>query len=113
MATGAPKLHPPSQISQMRPVGKANILKDHIPLQVINAVATLLQTVSIVHLIMQFSKPFANHKIGHSQLEIHPLPFEVVEKTWASVTFEAGDFIMGGRLPGIYIFFHVVTQPTK
>jgi len=43
---------------------------------------------------MEFLDAFANHEISQCKLEIDPLPFEMIQKTRASVTIEAGHFIV-------------------
>jgi hypothetical protein len=37
----------------------------------------------------------------------------VIEKAWASVAIEAGDLVMGGCLPRINIFLHIVAETTE
>jgi hypothetical protein len=78
MASGAPKVHPPSQFTQMSPMGKTHILKYHIPFQIISDVTSLLQTVMIINFVMKFQDPFSNHKIRDGQLEIAPFSFEMI-----------------------------------
>ena len=94
MAGGASKFHPPSQLTQMPSMGKANILKYHIPFQVISFVTSILQTMTIINFVMEFPNPLSNHKIRNSQLEIAPFPFQMIQNTWTAVTIEAGHFVM-------------------
>jgi len=70
---------------------------------------SLLQTVTIVNLIMEFLRPFSNQDVGQRQLKINPFPLEMIHHTRPAVTIEAGDLIMGGDLPGFNILLHVVT----
>jgi len=94
VAGGAPKSHPPSQLAEMLSMGKIDIFKYHIPFQIIYSVTSFLKTVSIVSLIMEFFKPLSYHEVGQGKLKIYPFPLEVIEKARASVTIEAGYFIM-------------------
>src|SRR3972149_7791471 len=78
MASGASKVHPPSQFTQMSSMGKTYILKYHIPFQIISYVTSFLQTIIIINFVMKFQDPFSNHKIRNSQLEIAPFSFEMI-----------------------------------
>ena len=94
-------------------MGKADIFKDHLSLQVLGSVATPLQAIPIVNLVMRFVDTFSDHKIGDSELKIDPLPFDVVQEAWISVATETGNLVMGGCFPGLYILLHVVAETTK
>jgi hypothetical protein len=37
----------------------------------------------------------------------------MVQKTWPAVTTEASHFVVGGSLPGLNIFLHIVAEATK
>jgi hypothetical protein len=62
---------------------------------------------------MDFLEPFSNEDISERKLEIFPLPFKMIQKTWFAVTIQAGYFIMGGDFPGVDIFLHIMTEATK
>jgi hypothetical protein len=64
VAGGAPKSHPSSQLAEMLSMGKGNILKYHISLQVFPFMTTFLQTIPIINFIMEFLDAFTNHDIG-------------------------------------------------
>jgi len=78
MAGRASKDHPSSQLTQMFPVWKIDILKDHLSPQVVSLVTPFFQAISIIHFVMEFSDSFSNQKIGKSELEIYPFPFDMV-----------------------------------
>ena len=113
MTACASKCHPPSQLTQMPSMGKANILKYHIPFQVISFMTSILQTITIINLIMEFFDASPDNDISQCELEIFPFPFQMIQKTWAAVTTEAGYFVMGGCFPRIDILLHIVTEATK
>lgn len=113
MAGCASKVHTPSQLAQMSPMGKANILKYHIPFQIIFFVTPALQTVAIINFVMEFPDPLSNHKIRDSQLEIAPFSFKMIQEAWTAVTTKAGYVIMRGYFPRFNIFLHIVTETTK
>jgi hypothetical protein len=86
MTRGAPKVHPSSQLAQMPSMGKAYILKYHIPFQIVSFVTSILQTITIINFIMEFLDASPHHEISQPELEIHPLPFEMIQETWIAVT---------------------------
>jgi hypothetical protein len=64
VAGGAPKSHPSSQLAEMLSMGKDNILKYHISVQVFPFMTTFLKTIPIINFIMEFLDAFTNHNIG-------------------------------------------------
>jgi hypothetical protein len=76
-------------------------------------VTTLLQAVTIINFVMEFLEAFPNNDVGQGELEIRPLPFEMIRDTWFAVTTQTGHLVMRGCFPRIDIFLHVVTQATK
>ena len=62
---------------------------------------------------MEFLDAFSNHDISQCELEIHPLPFKMIQDTWIAVTIEASHFVMRGCFPRLDIFLHIVTEATK
>jgi hypothetical protein len=92
----------------MSPMGKTDILENHLSPQSFSLVTALLQTISIIHFIMKFLDPFSNHEISKTELEIHPLSFEMVQKAWTPVTIEAGGLMMRGCFPRFNILLHIV-----
>jgi hypothetical protein len=113
MTGGASKSHPSSQLTQMFSMRKTDILEDHLFLQVFSSVTPLLQTIPIIHLIMEVFDPLSYHEVSQCQLEIHPFPFEMIHEARTAMTVEAGYLIMRGDIPGLNIFLHIVAKATK
>jgi hypothetical protein len=97
----------------MLPMGKTDVLKYHIPFQLLTDMASFLKTVSIINLIVEFFEACPDQEISQCELKIDPLPFEMIDKTWTAVAMEAGDFVMRGRFPIFDILPHIVTEATK
>jgi len=51
-------------------VGESHILEDHLPFQILHTMTTPLQTIAIIHFVMNFFEPLANEEIGHPELEV-------------------------------------------
>jgi len=113
MARGAPKVYPSSQLTQMPSMGKAYILKYHIPFQVVFFVTSILQTITIINFIMEFLDASPNNDISQCKLEIFPFPFQMIPNAWFAVTTQANHFVMRGGFPRVDIFLHIVTEATK
>jgi hypothetical protein len=60
MAGRASKYHSSSQLAQMFPMGKTDILKDHLSPQVVSLVTPFFQAISIIHFVMEFLDSFSN-----------------------------------------------------
>jgi hypothetical protein len=74
---------------------------------------SLPQTVPIINFIVEFLGSLPNQDVGQGQLEIDPLPSEMIHDTRLAVTIEAGYLAMGGGLPGFDILLHIVTEATE
>jgi hypothetical protein len=61
---GASKLHFPSQFTQMFFVREGYILVDHILLEILNLMASLLEATCIADLCVRRARPFPGNKIG-------------------------------------------------
>jgi hypothetical protein len=64
MAGGTSKFHFPFQLTQVFPVGEGHILIDHIPLEILDLVTSLLKATRIADLGMRFARSFSGDKIG-------------------------------------------------
>jgi hypothetical protein len=80
-------------------MGEGNILISHISLQVIDLMATLLETAHITDLGVGHARPFSGEEIGQRYLAIHPLPPQMIEKTRLIMTFRTGHMAMAGGSP--------------
>jgi hypothetical protein len=78
MTGGASKVHSPSHLAQMSPMGKAYIFKYHISLEVFLPMTSLLQTITIVNFIMEFFEAFPHQEISQCELEVSPLSLEMI-----------------------------------
>jgi hypothetical protein len=70
MTACASKSHPPFQFNEMAPVGESYIFKDHLSFQILYSVTSFLQTISIIHFIMELPGAFADEEIGQSELKV-------------------------------------------
>ena len=59
MAGSTTKFHPPSQLLEVFPMGESHILVDHIFLEILYLMASLLKATLIVDLCMRFAGPLA------------------------------------------------------
>jgi hypothetical protein len=109
MAGRTAKSHLASQFTEMSSMGKVHVLKNHVSLQVLFLVTPFLQATPVIYFIVRLPDSFPYHQVSHRELKIYPFPLEMVQETWLAMTVEATDVIVGGVLPGIDIFFHVVT----
>jgi hypothetical protein len=99
MAGGTAKLHPPSQLLKVFPVGENHIFVDHISLKIFYLVASFLKATCVADLCMGFVRPFAGEKIGERYLAIHPLTFEMIYDSWLVMALCAGDMAVAGGPP--------------
>ena len=99
VAGGAPQFHSPSHLTEMFSMGETDVLEDHISHDIFLLVTPLLQAIPVINLIMELRDPFPDQEIGHCEMEIYPLPLEMIEKPGTAVTVETGYFVMGGRFP--------------
>jgi len=53
-------------------MGEGHIFVEHIPLQVIGLVATLLETARITDLRVGHARPFSREEVSQRNLTIHP-----------------------------------------
>jgi hypothetical protein len=60
MTACASQSHPPFQFNEMAPMGESYIFKDHLSFQILYSVTSFLQTISIIHFIMEFPDVFAD-----------------------------------------------------
>jgi hypothetical protein len=60
MTACASQSHPPFQFNEMAPMGKSYIFKDYLSFQILYSVTSFLQTISIIHFIMEFPDAFAD-----------------------------------------------------
>jgi hypothetical protein len=79
MAGGTSEFHPSPQLAQMFSMGKGHILINHISLEILNLMASLLEATRIVDLRMRLARSFSGDKVGQRHLTIHPLPSQMVE----------------------------------
>ena len=64
MTRGASKLHPPSQFFEVFPMGESHILIDHIPLEVFNLMASLLEATRIADLCVGLARFLSGDEVG-------------------------------------------------
>jgi hypothetical protein len=110
---GTPQLLPPSQLLQVCSVVKGHVLKDHLPLQILTAMTSLLKTGGITDLRMRHGRPFAGNKHDQGNLSILPFPLQMIEKAGFIVTSSTGNKVVGRSLPGVYVYLHVMTEITE
>ena len=113
MAGGAAKLLVPPHLFDMLGMVKNDVLKNYRRFQILPLVTAALQAACIIDLRMRFGWPFAGNKVGQGELTVPPFSSEVVRESRLVVTFDAGDFSVGGRLPRIDINLHVVTYTAE
>jgi hypothetical protein len=94
-------------------MGEGDILIDHIPLEVFDLVATLLETARITDLCVGRTRPFSGKKIGQRYLTIHPLPPQMIIQSRFIMAFRAGHMSMAGCSPRFHIGIHLVTEAAK
>jgi hypothetical protein len=75
MAGSTAKLHPPSQFAYMLAMGKGHVFVNHILLEVIYRMASLLKAGRIVDLCMGFARSFTRKEVSEGNLTVHPLSF--------------------------------------
>ena len=75
--------------------------------------ASALQAARIINLGMRLGGTLAGNEVGQRELTISPLPFQMIFEPGFVMTFDAGDFPVGGRLPRINIDLHVVTNTAE
>jgi hypothetical protein len=51
---------------------------DHIPLEILDLMTSLLQAVTVIHFIMDFLEAFPNNDISQRKLDVFSLPFEMI-----------------------------------
>jgi hypothetical protein len=113
VAGGASQFHPPSELPQMFSVGEGHVLVNHIPLEVLDLMAPLLETTRIVDLCVRHARFFPRDEIGQRYLTIHPLSPQMVEKPRLIMTFRTRHTAMAGGLPRFHISIHLVTEAAK
>ncbi len=74
---------------------------------------SLLKTGGITDLRMRHGRPFAGDKHDQGNLSIPPFSLQMVEKPGFIMTSGTGNKIVGGRLPGIYVHFHIMAEITE
>ena len=70
MTAGASQSDPSFQLDEVISMGETYILEDHLPFQILHSMTTPLQTIAIIHFVMNFFEPFANEEIGRPKLEV-------------------------------------------
>jgi hypothetical protein len=75
MAGGTSQLHSPFQLVQMLAMGEGDILIDHVSPEILDLMASLLQTACIADLRMRQGRLFPRDEIGQRDLSVDPLPF--------------------------------------
>lgn len=70
------------------------ILEDHILPEIILTVALALKTTGIIDFRVWLRGTLSRDEIDHGDLAILPLTFEVVEKAWLVVAFNASNLTM-------------------
>ena len=113
VAGSAAKLHPSSKLPQMLPVGEGNILVDHVSLEVLDLVTSLLEAARITDLGMGSVRPLSGDEVGQGYLAIDPFPFQVAQKPGFRVALGTCYLTMAGGLPGFYIRTHLVAETTE
>jgi hypothetical protein len=113
MTRGASKLHPPSQFTQVFSVWKSHIFIDHVSLQILNLMASLLETTGIVNLRVRPIRCLSRDKIGQWDLAIHPFALQMIKKAGFVVAFRTCDMMMTGGSPRLYISIHLVTKAAE
>ena len=113
MAGRASKFHPPSQLTQMFSMGEGHILIDHIPLEIFDLMASLLETTRIVDLCVRPARPLPRDEIGQRYLAIHPFAFQMIEKPRLIVAFRTRHMPMAGGPPRFHINIHLVTEAAE
>jgi hypothetical protein len=92
---------------------KGHVFKDHLPLQILTAMTSLLKTGGITDLRMRLGWPFAGDKHDQGNLSIPPFPLQVIEKAGFIVTFGTGNKVVGRGLPGVYVYLHIMAETTE
>jgi hypothetical protein len=74
MAGGASKFHSPSQVAQMFFMREDHILVNHIPLEIFDLVAPLLEATRIIDLCVRHAWLLSGDEISQRYLSIYPFP---------------------------------------
>jgi hypothetical protein len=75
VAGSTSQLHSPFQLIQMFTMGEGDILVDHVSPEILDLMASLLQTACIADLRMRHGRLFPRDEIGQRDLSVDPLPF--------------------------------------
>ena len=59
-------------------MGEGHIFIDHIPLEVVGLVATLLETARIADLCVRRARPLPGEKVSQRYLTVHPFAFHMI-----------------------------------
>jgi hypothetical protein len=94
-------------------VRESHVFVNHISLQIVNLMATLLKAACIADLGVRRTRPFPRKEISKGYLAIDPLPFHMIDKPRLIVAFRASDMLVAGSPPRVHIGIHLVTESTK
>ena len=113
VAARASKVHIPSQITQVFPMGESHILIHHILLEIFDSMTSPLEATGVANLCMRPARPLSGDEIGERYLTIHPLAFQMIPKPGLVMALCAGHLPVAGNLPGLDIDAHLMAEAAE
>ena len=99
VAARASKVHIPSQITQVLLMGESHIFIDHLLLEILDSMTSVLETTGVANLCMRPARPLSGDEIGQRHLTIHPFAFQMIQKPRLVMALCAGHMPVAGGLP--------------
>ncbi len=94
-------------------MGEGHILIDHVPFEIFDLMASLLEAGRIADLCMGLARFLPGDEVSEGNLSVHPLPLQMVEKTRLVMALGTGHMAVAGGLPGLDVGTHLVTDATE
>ena len=94
-------------------MGEGHILIDHIPFEIFDLVASLLEAGRIADLGVGPARFLSGDEVGQRDLSIDPLSLQMVEEPRLIVALGAGDMAMAGGLPRVDIGAHLMADAAE
>ena len=113
MAGGAAEFHPPSQFLEVFPVGEGYVLVDHVPLEIVRLVTSLLEAGRIADLSMGPVRFLPRDEVGQGDLTVDPFPLQMVEESRFIMALRTGHMAMARSVPGVDIGIHLMAEAAE